>query len=505
MASEVERDGSKHGVRGSAIHGAKWAVVDKWFSKAFSFAAYAVLARVLQPKDFGLLALATVTITFLNLFVDTGTSEAVIQAEVLTDELRDTAFVLSLLAGLILFGIGLAIALPVADLYDQPALRTLLPVLMIGVPLQALVAVQQALLQRTFEFRKIALRRLVSAVLGGIVGVVWAVVSPTVWALAAQYLVQSVTAVVVLWTVSPYRPGRNASRQAARRIAAFGLHVLGIRVFTFITEQGDNFIVGVTLGPVALGYYAIGYRVFSITTELVTMTLSTVALPTFARLQHDSKRMADALLAATRVSVTLAAPFFLSLSFLAPELVPALFGAKWHTSIPVMQILGVVGLLNSVMFFDRGVLVAAGRVRLELFITAGEACCNLVAFYVGAFWGIDGVATALALRAYAFWPIRVASLHRVIGVRPSVYLLQWFKPVLCAAITVGVMCIGLLLSGIARFATELIVGVLSYIALLLIVAKSNLFEILQLLQAALGRRPTPSRSGNSVEANRSSS
>ena len=213
-----------------------------------SLITFTVLARLLAPEAFGLLSLAVVVISLCSLFVDTGVSEAVIQRPTLTKGLLDTSFWLSVAAGTLLSLCCLVAAGPVAELYKQPELAPVLRVLSAALLLQSLTSTQDALLRRVFRFRAAATRRIISSLVGGLVGVAWALAAPSVWALVAQFLASSFAGVVVLWSVSGYRPGLEVEREEIRRLFRFGSGILGMRISFYVGEYADNFIVGLVLG-----------------------------------------------------------------------------------------------------------------------------------------------------------------------------------------------------------------------------------------------------------------
>ena len=473
-------------LRSQAVHSAKWVLIENLTARALSLVTFAVLARLLAPEAFGLLGLAVVVIALCGLFVDTGVSEAIIQRRHMDRELLDTAFWLSVLAGTLLAIICFAAAGPVAGLYGQPELAPVLRVLSVVLFLQSLASTQDALLRRHFRFKAAAARRIVASVVGSVVAVAWAVASPSVWALVAQTVATSMAGVVVLWSVSGYRPGLHGSRKHARSLVNFGVNVLGIRLAFFAGEYGDNFVIGLVLGPRALGYYVVGYRVFRIITEVVTSTLSAVTLPVFSRLQDDRERLVRAFLSVTRLSLSIAVPAFASGAVLAPYLIPALFGDGWGPSIEVMQILSLVGLVTCVASFDRSALIAVGRVRLELAIAVSGALAAVVAFVVGAQWGINGVAIAIVVRAYLFWPVRMLALRAVIGLPLGIYLLQWLLPVACGiGMVLAMLGVGALVPAPARFVSELVTGPLVYAALLRLAAPAAFHELVDTMRSAL--------------------
>jgi PST family polysaccharide transporter len=191
-------------------------------------------------------------------------------------------------------------------------------------------------------------------------------------------------------------------------------------------------IVGAVLGPTALGFYFIGLRIVSIAVDSLTAVVATVSLPTFARLQHDLPRLRHAFNACTRVSGVTCIPMFTALAVLAPALVPLLFGAQWQRSIPIMQVLCGLGIINSVAYFDRSVLLAIRRERSALGITGGQALLNVAIATLTAPYGILAVAVGVTLRQYLFWPVRLWVMKRAVDLDVATYFRQWLTPVLAS-------------------------------------------------------------------------
>jgi PST family polysaccharide transporter len=215
-----------------------------------------------------------------------------------------------------------------------------------------------------------------------------------------------------------------------RDIGRFTVAITAIEVLTFLSRRSDDLMVGAFLGVKALGYYTVGYRILLYAIELLTATISAVALPAFARLQDDRPAMRRAFYRATRLSAAIAVPCFAGMAVLADRIVPLAFGAQWQPSVPVMQVLAMVGILQSVTYFDRSALIAAGATRREFVLTLVATVGNVVAFAVAVRFGIVAVALSFLIRNYAFWPIRIRALVDVLGLSPATYLRQYVAPVL---------------------------------------------------------------------------
>jgi PST family polysaccharide transporter len=280
---------------------------------------------------------------------------------------------------------------------------------------------------------------LLAATAAGVSGVVFAVTGQGVASLVVQSLVQGGIALVFVWRAVPWRPGISVTSTAMREIGRFTVAITAIEVLTFLSRRSDDLMVGAFLGVTALGYYTVGYRILLYAIELLTATISAVALPAFARLQDDRPAMRRAFYRATRLSAAIAVPCFAGMAVLAGRIVPLAFGPQWRPAVPVMQVLAIVGILQSVTYFDRSALIAAGATRREFVLTLVATIGNVVAFAIAVRFGIVAVAVSFLIRNYTFWPIRIRALVDVVGLSASTYLRQYVAPVLASLAMVGVV------------------------------------------------------------------
>ena len=214
---------AEHGTqRGSletrAARGLTWTLIDTWGTQILGLIVFAVLTNRLLPEQFGLVALATVFVSFATLFVDQGLGDALIQRKTVSRSQIDTAFWVAVGTGSLLTLAGIVLAGPISALLDQPDLAPILQVLSFIFVLVALSSIQTALLRREMRFRGLAIRRLAAVAVGGIVGVTMAFANYGAWALVGQQLAAAATTVVALWTVSPWRPGLQGGTRRFPRV-----------------------------------------------------------------------------------------------------------------------------------------------------------------------------------------------------------------------------------------------------------------------------------------------
>ncbi|WP_421655574.1 lipopolysaccharide biosynthesis protein [Leptothermofonsia sp. ETS-13] len=421
-------------IKQKAVKGVVWTTIQNWGSQAGSLIVFFILARLLQPQDFGLVALADVFLVFMQLLLEQGFAQAIIQRQELEPEHLDTAFWISLAIGMSLTLIGFASAGWVAEFLKQPLLAPILQCLSPVFVISAFSRVQQAILERQFAFKAIALRWLVGTIAGGAVGITLAFLGFGVWSLVIQRLVHEAIGTLMLWSASNWRPGFKVSMPHFRQLFGFGINIMGFNVLNFFNTRINDFLIGYFLGLIALGYYSVAYRVLTVMTQLLVRTSRDVALPTFSRLQTEPERFRRAFYTATQLTSTVAFPTFLGMATLAPELVLLLFGKQWQPSIPLMQILALMGMLRAVTFFKGSVFIAMGKPAWWFWLSVLNVVLNLIGFAIAIPFGIQAVAFAYVLRGYLAFPVGQWAVSRLIQDPLLLYLRQFITPLVSALV-----------------------------------------------------------------------
>lgn len=481
-------------LREQAVKGVFWSIIQKWGREALSFVTFVILSRLLAPEAFGLVALATAFTVLGELFLDQGFGAALVQRADLEQEHLNTAFWIALLAGTLLTVGGVAGSGLVADFFGEPRLAPVLQWLALNFVLGALSSTQIAILQRNMAFKSLAARSLVATAIGGVVGVTMAFLGFGVWSLVVQNLANGVAGVIVLWQASDWRPRFAFSKRHYQDLFGFGLSIMGNDILRVLARRADDFLIGYFLGPTLLGYYTVGYRLLLVTMRVVTGITNAVAFPAFARLQKNPERILRAFYKVTQYTSLLAFPIFFGLAALAPELVPALFGETWTPSIPVMQVLALIGILQSVLFFNGSVIKAAGKPAWQLWIMLLNTMCSVLGFLLAVRWGIVAVAASFVIVGYLLAPVSYLAVRRLIQVDFGTYLSQFAPPLVASLLMVAVM-IGLKygLSGHAinlylQLVLYLLGGGLTYLLVIVVTARPLSRQMLELASLVLPRR-----------------
>lgn len=477
-----------------ARSGTRWTVLQFGGARLVTFVVFLVLARLLTPADFGLVAIATVFIALLQLLVEGGFGQALVQRSTVERGHLDTVFWTSLATSIVLVGVLAAVAGPIARLYAEPRLSGILPVLGIGLVLAALGATQTAQLRRELRFRPLGTRALVSNIVAGLVGVVIALNGGGVWALVWQYVALSGVQSLLLWTSSGWRPGFAVSRRHFTDIFGFSRHTLGIQFLEFANRRGDDFLIGVLLGPVALGLYSVAYRLLSTLLDVIRSALLGVAFPMFAKLQDNPARLRKAYVRVLKIGAALTLPSFLFISLAAGELVHVVFGDEWLPAAPVMAILAVVGGMQTALAITDSCLTAIGRPEVVFRTRMLSTAVQVAAFAVAAPFGILWVALALVLRVYLLAPLPVWCLVRTGVIDLRGWLRSFITPLACTALMLAAVA-GVRLSLFevlgpgGRLAAMAATAVIVFVGMMAVLDRSLLRELASVLSSRRKGRP----------------
>jgi len=393
-------------LKAKTIRGVGWSTVQSWSVQLISFLVYPILARLLGPEAYGLIALAGVFITLLDIFLDVSFGAAIEQRKDLAPQHINAVFWAFLALGLVLTTISMFVAPTVAVFLREPdALPPIIRWFSLGFLLQMVCGVQASLLRRELRIKALTTQALVSVSAGAVVGIAMALIGFGVWALVFRVLVSRVVAVIMLWRLSSWRPQWEFSRRHFNDVAGFGLAVMGNRMLNYLNQHLDQFLVGRYLGTLALGLYDSAHRLMSLATNLLIGSYSQVAMPAFAKLQDDRPRFRAAFNKACRFITLVAFPAFVGLYALAEELIVTIIGEQWQDSAPVLRLLSLAGIIQAIQYVNGAAMMAVGRANLRLALLAIHSTGNVIGFLLAYRHGIVAVAAAYTIRAYALAPL----------------------------------------------------------------------------------------------------
>ncbi len=458
-----------------------WSLLRSAFEQGFAFVVFLVLARLLAPDDFGLIAIAAAIIELLRLLSWSGMPEVVIRAPHLSEEMADTAFWTNVGVALVLAGGTLLAVDGIAAAFGQPALAPVMQAMALIVVVSALGGIHNARLIRNFGHKALAMRALAANLAGGVAGISVALAGGGVWALVAQRLAAEVVQTLAMWVALRWVPRLRFRPAELPAMIRFGAGMTITNVTNIMTVRVQEALVGLHMPVAATGYFRVANRVIELITQMAFMPAHQAALPSFARLQDQRDDLGHAFLGAIRLGALVAFPAFLGLAAAAPHLVPFALGEQWRPSVPVLQALALIGVPLVVDLFLNPVLVAVGHSRsLAVYSVLKIALATALTLAALPF-GVVAVAAGLALRGWVMLPMAMMLLHRACGLpREAVLGAMW--PPLLAALSMAAATyalgqqLGALMPDGAVVATQVAFGAGLYVLLMLTAARAFVLE-----------------------------
>lgn len=385
-------------LRERTITGVGWTAVAQTGRQVSQFVVSVILARLLTPEDFGLVAMIVVFTGFATLFGEMGFSAALVQRQKPEERHYSSIFWLSLLAGLVLAGVVVAVAPAVAKFYDEARLTSLTVLLALNFPISSLSLVQRAVLMRAMAFRRLTLVDVVAVASGGALAIALAKMGYGVWSLVWQMLAVSSITAAVLWWVAGWRPALLFDRSGVADLLPFSSNLLGSNIFTYWARNSDNMLVGRFIGSEGLGIYARGYSTMLLPLSQITSVLTRVMFPALSRIQDDKPRVKRIYLRAVAMIALVTFPMMMGLLVVADHFVGAIYGPRWTGVTGPLRILCVVGMIQSIVSTVGWIYQSQGRTDLMFKWGLFSGCIAIVSFLIGVYFGtVEAVAWCYAL------------------------------------------------------------------------------------------------------------
>ncbi len=435
-AAAPDAAATRDDMAGRSVRAAGWVAVSAIGNVVLSFVVFLVLARLLDPSEFGLVAVAVVFIDILLIVTRGGLPDLVVQTDRLDDGFVDTAFWVALASGC-LYGLALvALSWPIAWMLRIPELQPVLAALAATFVIAAAGVIHEARLQRLFGFRSLAIRALVANLIGGSVAIALALNGFGVWSLVIQRLLATGMTTLLTWAAFPWLPGWRFVRAHARRQLAFGSRVFSTQLLLTLSIRSQEVVAAYFLSTADIGLLRMAWRCIDLISQVAVIPLAAVALPTYARLQDRPRDLAAAFDGFVAMSAVLALPAFVGMAVVAPHLVPLLFGEQWRDAVPVLRILALLGpefVATSMLWM---IFTASDRTGTALVLSAAQFTITILASLVTAPFGLSALVVGHVLRAYLFSPVVVRAAGRFVPVG-TLAVAASLAPILACSLAMG--------------------------------------------------------------------
>jgi O-antigen/teichoic acid export membrane protein len=421
-----------------AIRGGVWIVLGKGVDQVASFIRLLVLARLLAPDDFGLMGIAMLALSYLEVFSQTGFHAALVQRRGDIRPYLDTVFTVQVVRGVVLMAVVLLAAPWVAAFFKNSAAALVLQVVGLTLLLNGFINPATVFFQRDLSFRKQFYWNATSGVTGLIVAIVFACWYRNVWALVISSLATSLVRVGLSYIVSHHRPRIVWSWTKIKELSGYGRWVYASNVLVYIALNLDGAVVGRVLNTMTLGFYQVAYRLANMPATEVTHLLSTMTFPMYAEVRENREKLRQIFFGAISIATLVGLPLVIGLLVFAQPGVVLVMSDQWLPMVPLLKVLSVYGLLRMVVATGGALFAGLGRPAYDTQMNIWRVVILVILIYpMTAQWGAVGAAWAAVISMAVTIPYWLKRSAMLLQTSPTNIVVHTGKYMLLAAVGCG--------------------------------------------------------------------
>ncbi len=381
-------------LKAKSINGVLWALTGRYGYLFIQFFIFIVLARLLSPKDFGLIGMTIIFFAVANVLVNSGFGVAYIQKKNVDEKDASTIFYFNLVLSIFIYLVLWFTAPIIANFYQQSILKSLIRVMGLIIIIQSFNVIQNSILVRKMDFKKRSQVLLIASLVSGILGITAAAINFGVWSLVIQKIGNGIFLALGFWIVTKWKPKIVFCMQSLKSMFSFGSFILFSSLIATIFNNIYYFIIGKFYPAAYLGFYTNAKKIQSLASEQSTDEVSRVLLPVLSKLQEDNKELKKSVQRFLNTWFFFIMPILIILIVLARPLVITLFKEKWEPMIPFLQLLCILGIIYPLHLINSRVLIAKGLSKLNFgieFLRNALRICNiLITIKLGVLYLIFG-------------------------------------------------------------------------------------------------------------------
>jgi O-antigen/teichoic acid export membrane protein len=484
---------SAPGLFGRSIHGARWIGISKALSQAFMWVVTIYVVQLLDPSDYGLMAMGGMLTILAGMLLDAGLGVAFVQRRDVSVAVYRSANGALLLGALLAVGLVQLLAAPFARFFDAPPLELVLRVASLQLVIGMLAVVPGSKLQGEMRFKEMAISQALGGVGSSVVTLVLALTGAGVWSLVFGVMALRVILLVMYLAYAGGFDGLSFRFGLLRSYLGFSANLIAQRLAWFWVEQVDQLIIGRMLGTAPLGAYSVARNLSHVPLDRTAEIVNQVSLPSFAAVQDDTQRWRDGLRKLIRLASATSFPVFWGMAAVAPTALPLLLGPKWDAAVLPFILFCAVLPLRTAHSLTCTVLLGLGRADLSFRTVLVWAVVLTPLFVLGARYGLTGVTLAWVLGFPLVYLASVWMIVRTLNIPASLM----FEPMLAPALSAG-GCAGVvfaLQAGLHGYlppapllGLEIVCGALTYVLALRLLSRQIFAEVLDLVLRFAGKR-----------------
>lgn len=388
------------GLKTKAIKGTLWSAIDRLSVQIINFGLSLAIARLLDPSDYGIIAMTMLFITLSNVFVDSGFANALVRKNDRTETDNSTVFYFNIAVGITVYAIMWVVSPLIAKFYNMPLLENVLRVTALVIPLYSFSIVQQAILTINIDFKSQAKISVSAALVSGVVGLIMAYNGAGVWSLTVQMVSAAFIRMIMLWIFVKWKPSQPFSEKSFRELFSFGYKLLLANIVVAISNNITTLIIGKKFSSKQLGFYNRAEQISYFPVSNLTAVLQRVTFPVFSKMQDNTAELRNTYLKIVRLTSILSFLILGVLFVVAEPLIETLLTSKWLPSVGLLQIL-IIGIVWWPFFaLNINILQVVGYSKYVLAIECAKATINLIAIFIAIPFGIEAVCIVLSVTAF---------------------------------------------------------------------------------------------------------
>ncbi|WP_176475890.1 lipopolysaccharide biosynthesis protein [Halomonas salipaludis] len=476
-------------LRARTVSGIFWTFLEQFSKRGISLLVTLLLARLLLPEDFGLLAMISVFVTIASSLMDSGIKQAVIRRKEVDQDALNTAFYANIFLGLVAYLILYVGAPYIANFYDEERLIQLIRVAGLVVIINSLHIIQSAILTRDLNFKLQLKASIPASFISGVTAVFVAYFDGGVWALIVQLLLSSLLLALFLWWMQNWRPSFTFDFLVLRELYSFGYKLFLANLLTQITKNIYVLVIASLFGAAVAGLYYFSHRIKELVVDQLVRAVQKVTYPALSKLQDESVRLKEGYRKVLQVTTFILYPCVFMLAALASPLFDIAFPDRWKPAIPYLQIMCIASLLYPLHAINLNILKVKGRSDLYLGISVLKKVMTFSILFFSYRFGVIGILIGqVFLGVLAYIPNSYYS-DKLIGYSVVEQFKDFFPAFIISSFVSGVVYWAVSISYFSSTLEVLIYGVLGSVAYILLCAVFRVPGFSLFFEMAGGRFP----------------
>lgn len=414
---------AEENIRSQVLSGTKWNAIANFSKQGVSFCLSIVLARLLMPEEFGLLAMIAIFTNVAQLFVSAGLGSALIQKKDCTNDDYSTVFYFNIVVSLFFYMVLFFTAPLIARFYNQPILVSLVRWSSLSLLIGALGMVQQTIFYKELKFKLTSIISIVAAVVSAVVGITMALLGCGVYALVGQMLASMFVSTIIVWVISSWRPQLIFSKKSFKELFGFGSKLLASGLLETIYSSIDSLLIGKIFSAELLGFYTRAKSTKDLPINNTTSLIASTLFPIFSKITDDGK-LADVSVKIYSLFAYIVLPLMAGLIVVAAPFIEVLYSAKWLPATSYLQIICVSGVVYPLSLVLCQVILAKGASGVFFILEIWKKVVGTIAMLIGLCFGIESFLWALNIGLFLALLLNIYYVAKVIPISKKNYILS---------------------------------------------------------------------------------